>query len=77
MSNKDIKKLNFVYDDDLEKTLKQLNVFDDFITGGTRCKFCGNIISKENLHSLFREFENIQFICDSPACIKKLITYIK
>lgn len=77
MSNKDIKKLNFVYDDDLEKTLKQLNVFDDFITGKKKCKFCERIIDRENLHSLFREFENIQFICDSPRCVKELIIYIK
>lgn len=77
MSNKDIKKLNFVYDDDLEKTLKKLNVFNDFMAKKKKCKFCGNIINRENLHSLFREFETIQFICDSPCCVKELITYIK
>ncbi|MCK5465945.1 hypothetical protein KAI56_00390 [Candidatus Parcubacteria bacterium] len=77
MFRKEKKKINLVYDDDLKGMLRKLGVLDDFAQGRKKCKFCKNIINMKNLHSLFKESEDVKFVCDSPECIKKLLTYLK
>ncbi len=77
MFKKEKKKINLVYDDDLKGMLGKLGVLDDFTQKRKKCEFCKNIINIENLHSLFKESEDIKFVCDSPECIKKLLINLK
>ena len=77
MFKKEKKKINLVYDDDLKGMLRKLGVLDDFVQERKKCEFCKNIINMENLYSLFKESEDIKFVCDSPECIKKLLIYLK
>ena len=61
-----------IHDDDLEDLLKELNVYDDFISQKLKCIFCDTVVTSDNLHSLFPEYNYIRFCCDKPECIKKL-----
>lgn len=69
------KTINFVYDDDLEGVLKKIGVFDDFMNNRKKCKFCKDIVNFDNLHSIFKESNDIKFVCDNPECIKELMSY--
>jgi hypothetical protein len=75
LNKKENKKINFVLDDDLEGVLKEIGVYSDFINRKKKCKFCKEIVSMDNLHSIFKESGDIKFICDKPICVKKLINY--
>lgn len=68
--------LNAVHDDDLEPLLAKLNLLDKVKEGKLKCKFTKEIITIENLHSIFPEEETIKLVCDSPEAIKLLSEYI-
>jgi ribosomal protein L29 len=62
--------LHAVHDDDLEALLTKLK------QGQIKCKFTQEIITLENLHSIFPEEKTIKLVCDSPEAIKLLSEYI-
>lgn len=68
--------LNAVHDDDLECLLSKLNLLEKVKEGKVRCKFTDEIITLENLHSIFPEEQTIKVVCDSPLAIKLLSEYI-
>lgn len=68
--------LNAVYDENLEELLSKLNLLDKIKDGQIRCKFTKEIITLENLHSIFPEENTIKIVCDSPEAIKLLSQYI-
>ncbi len=72
-NNNDVKKeeLEFVHDNDLLPVLEKLGLKDNFIAGKIKCEFCGDTITKENLHSFF-ENNGVRFGCNKNACIKDL-----
>lgn len=68
--------LNAVHDNDLEALLKKLNLLDKIKSGEFKCKFTKEIITLENLHSIFPEEGTIKLVSDSPEAIKSLSEYI-
>lgn len=66
------KTLNVIHDDNLELFLISIGAYDDIKKGNKKCKFCKENITFENLHSVFPESGNINFVCDSSDCIKLL-----
>lgn len=64
--------LQAVFDDDLQEFLEGLGLWGKLQRGELRCKFCGTIITVENLHSLFPQSGRIQLVCDAPDCIRRL-----
>ncbi|WP_438989510.1 hypothetical protein [Polaribacter sp.] len=68
--------LNAVHDDDLEPLLTKLNLLEKVKNGQAKCKFTNEIITLENLHSIFPEEGTIKLVCDSPEAIKLLSEYI-
>jgi hypothetical protein len=68
--------LNAVHDDDLESLLDKLNLLEAIKSGKVKCKFTKEVITLDNLHSLFPEEGVIKLVCDSPEAIKLLSEYI-
>lgn len=68
--------LNAVHDNDLEALLIKLNLLDKIKNGNSKCKFTDEIITLENLHSIFPEGGTIKLVSDSPEAIKLLSEYI-
>lgn len=69
-------KLNAVHDDDLIALLKSLNLLEKIKKGEVKCKFTKEIITLDNLHSIFPEEGTIKVVCDTPEAIKSLSEYI-
>ncbi|WP_157209282.1 hypothetical protein [Mariniflexile maritimum] len=69
-------KLNAVHDDDLIALLKKLNILEKIKNGEVKCKFTKEIITLDNLHSIFPEEGTIKVVCDTPEAIKSLSEYI-
>ena len=65
--------INCVHDDDLEKLLKSLGVYDDVISERYNCLFCQKTITIDNLDSIVPHEGKIQFTCDKDECHKKLL----
>ena len=70
-------KLKAVYDNDLELLLKNLEIFSKFKAGEIKCTFCKDVMTFENLHSLFPDSGAIKMTCSKPDCIKLLMTRIE
>jgi hypothetical protein len=68
--------LHAVHDDDLEALLTKFNLLEKVKQGQIKCKFTQEIITLENLHSIFPEEKTIKLVCDSPEAIKLLSEYI-
>jgi hypothetical protein len=69
-------KLNAVYGDDLIALLRSLNLLEKIKKGEVKCKFTKEIITLDNLHSIFPEEGTIKVVCDTPEAIKSLSEYI-
>ena len=69
-------KLNAVHDNDLEALLIKLNLFDKIKNGELKCKFTQEIITLDNLHSIFPEEGTIKLVSDRPEAVKLLSEYI-
>lgn len=72
--NKEI--LNAVYSDDIPMLLEKLGLREKFENSEIKCKFSGEIVTYQNLYSLFPESEDIKFVCDKPEAIKEFNEYI-
>lgn len=62
-----------VHDNDLEKLLKSLGVYEDVVNGKYHCLFCNNVITAENIDSIVPHEQSVQFTCDNPLCHSRLI----
>lgn len=73
MGSKIIKEeLQAVHDKDLEKLLESLGILEKLKKGELRCKFCKEIVTLDNLHSIFPEAGAIKVICENVICVKGL-----
>ena len=69
-------KLNAIHDYDLEALLIKLNLLDKIKNGELKCKFTQEVITLDNLHSIFPEEGTIKLVSDNPEAIKSLSEYI-
>ena len=65
--------INCVHDDDLEKLLKSLGVYEDVVLGNFNCLFCQKTITMENIDAIVPYEGTVQFTCDCEECHKKLL----
>lgn len=65
-----------VHDDDLQAVLDKLGLAAAFAKGELHCKFCGDVVTWDNLHSLFPDGGSIKLVCDKPECAKALLQYV-
>ena len=68
--------LNAVYDKDLETLLENLNLLEKIKNRKVKCKFTKEVITLENLYTIFPEEGTIKVVSDSPRAIKRLSEYI-
>jgi len=67
------KKISAIHDDDLLTLLENLQLKNKFLFQKLTCAFCGDIITWDNLHSLFPDSGTIKCCCVKPACVNQLI----
>ncbi len=73
----DKKRVDAVYDDDLLELLDSLELRNKFLHGKLICAFCGDVITWENLHSIFPDSGAIKISCTKPNCVNQLIAKVR
>lgn len=73
MTEKTKTKLKVVHDNDLEELIDSLGLSAKLKAGELKCPFCKDIITIENLHSLFPDSGAIKLTCSRPECVKLLM----
>jgi hypothetical protein len=71
------KTVDAIYDDDLLEFLDRLELKNKFLSGQLTCAFCGDVISWDNLHSVFPDSGTIKLCCSKPECINRLISKVQ
>lgn len=61
-----------VQDEDLVRYLNSVGVYQDIIDKKANCRFCGNIITLENLQALFPCEDKICFVCSNVKCVSRI-----
>jgi hypothetical protein len=69
--NKEI--IKAVHDQDLEKFLNKLGLWEKLQQGLLKCEICGKTITFNNIQGIYKEKNKIKFVCDTPTCYKKLL----
>ena len=67
--------LKAVYSDDLDQWLVSKGIYDEFVSGKIKCKYCNEQINKHNLYAIIPGDEGITFCCDKPECMTQMIEY--
>lgn len=67
--------LNTVHDDELLLLIEKLGLKDKLNQGKLKCKFTGEVITFDNLYSIFPESGDIKLVCDNPTAIKLFTEY--
>lgn len=75
--DEDRENINAVYAKDLDNLFNKLGIKQKFIRGELGCKFCNEIITYNNLHSLFKESGAVKLVCDKPDCVGQLMFYVE
>lgn len=68
---KEKSKIKMVQDEDLVPYLISLGVYQDILDRKIHCRFCGSVITLENLQALFPYEEKIYFVCSNVKCINE------
>ena len=65
--------LRAVHDDDLIGVLDRLGLRKDFERGALTCAFSDDVITWDNLHSIFPHGGTVKVSCDREECIARLV----
>lgn len=71
------KQVNTVHEKDLDGLLSKLGLSEKFEGGKLYCKFCKNVVNRENIYSVLPETGSVNIICDKPQCITDLLQYLE
>lgn len=69
--------LKTIHEKDLKAYLEKIGVFASVEKNETRCEFCNETITLENIYALFPNLGQVKFVCDKPICIKQFSIYIR
>ncbi len=69
--------IHTIHDDDLNNFLNSINYLKKIKSGQIKCAFCKEIITTENLNSIFPDSGEIKFSCSKPKCMIALKTRIE
>ena len=70
--NKVKKNIEAIHEHDLEELLKNLGFSEKFKQGNIKCKFCQNIIKKDNIGAIYVLKKEILFSCSKMECLTNL-----
>lgn len=60
--------VNAVHDEDLERVLRDLGIFDDLVSGRLRCRNCDCVVGLSNLGAVLAEDGAVRVACMEKAC---------
>lgn len=66
------RKLNAVYETDMKEFLESVGILKDIEDKKIRCRFCGELITIENIAAIFPEHNEIFVCCRRIDCSENL-----
>ena len=72
MNTTDKETLQAVHDIKFEQFLININRYDDVVAGKCKCKFCGKIVTIDNIACIFPESGAVKFVCSEMSCLAKM-----
>ncbi|MFC2027189.1 hypothetical protein ACFLU3_00745 [Chloroflexota bacterium] len=66
------RKLDAVYDSDLEHFLSSIGVLKQIKAGAHQCVHCNSIVTLENLGAIYPISNDVSFVCDRPSCLNEI-----
>ena len=58
-----------IHDEDLERVLRRLGLYEKLIRGELRCAICGRPLSPKNIGGLYKENGEIKLVCNRIECL--------
>lgn len=68
--------IDSVHEDDLEVFLKKIGLLEEFLDNKIKCKFCDDLVTKENVYSILPQSGSFHLVCNKPECVMKLSEHI-
>lgn len=65
-------KIKVINDSDLEHYLQSLGILEDVRNKKIHCKFCGQVVTLDNLQVLFPHENKINIICNRKKCMERI-----
>ena len=65
-------KIKIINDSDLEDYLQSLGILEDIKNKKIHCKFCGQVVTLDNLQALFPDEDKIYIICNRKKCMERI-----
>jgi hypothetical protein len=60
-----------VDDKSLVGVLERLGIYQDVAAGRARCRFCGVVVTMQNLGGLFKHEGQVRLVCNDIRCLYK------
>ncbi len=70
------KEVKAVHERDLDKLLQQLGIKERFDASEMKCKFCGTVVTLDNLYSVLPQSGTVHLICNLSDCIGQFHAYM-
>jgi hypothetical protein len=72
------KPLHVVAEFDLPALADSLGVGDGIRAGNTKCEYCADMVSFQNLYALYPRVDGeVGIVCDKPACIHRFLMAVQ
>lgn len=75
--DQDKNQIKAILEKDLKEVLKKIGLDENFDNKRITCKFCKDIITIDNIHSILPESGAYHFICSKPECSMLLTQYLE
>lgn len=73
----DKKEMKAVHERDLDNLLVKLSLKDHFYAGKIKCKYCKDIVTKDNIYSLIHESGAVNFVCGKSECVSEFMLHME
>ena len=70
------KDIDVVHSDDLSRLLEKVGLIDRFNAGELKCKFCGDIVTRDNIYSVIKDSGQYKVVCEKAGCINQLLQFL-
>ncbi len=63
-------KINILHNTEVEQFFKKIGMLTELNNGEIRCEECGNIITLNNFRLVFKENNELKFLCNKELCFQ-------
>lgn len=73
---KEFRSINAVHEHDLNTLLDSVGLLEDFKKKKLKCKFCGDVVTDNNIFSVIRDSDRYKLVCSKARCVSSLMEFL-